>query len=83
MNDLTKAAKEGIGKSKEQRLKEVDKAMKDYFCPLIDGDCRGIRCMLYDEDNSFFCGVSNFFWTFETQINDIKNELMKMNKKGI
>lgn len=86
MNDLTRAAKKGKkvnnGEQYLKRMEGIDGMMKEQFCPLIDGDCRGMRCMFFDEysaaaNDEDVCKVKGFLYGAELSLSDIARSLEK------
>jgi len=85
MNELTKAAKVGKKISEDRYLRktrEVDLAMSEKFCPLICGDCRGVRCSMFDEyqleeGDGHPCQINNFFFDVKLRLEDLRIAIEK------
>lgn len=67
-----KALREREEKEREE-MRQIDLKMKEVFCPLIDGDCRGIRCSMFDPNYENYCNVVNF-------VNYVSEEFVGLNE---
>jgi len=90
MNPLTAAAKKGSISRGERREREerereemrvVDEKMRDSFCPLINGDCRGISCVMFDPNYENECNAVNFVNYVSDELVGIGEILKKISQK--
>lgn len=70
---LLTAAITGHSEDRKKREVEMDNRMKEHFCPIVDGDCRGIRCMLATDLPAGFysCGIEKFIINIPMMIYDL------------